>query len=116
MPLGARGQVEGVFRTDPSDANADMFALRVRRELGRGFRAGLLGRSQRGQDLGTTIFMKATGPLSIRTYTGTFDQSWYALGGELSWEGPAGFGATASCCGERSGSRSCRATRTCAPT
>jgi len=86
------GQVEGVFRTDPSDANADMFALRVRRELGRGFRAGLLGRSQRGQDLGTTIFMKATGPLSIRTYTGTFDQSWYALGGELSWEGPAGFG------------------------
>jgi len=86
------GQVEGVFRTDPSDANADMFALRVRRELGRGFRAGLLGRSQRGQDLGTTIFMKATGPLSIRTYTGTFDQSWYALGGERSWEGPAGCG------------------------
>jgi hypothetical protein len=85
------GQVEGVFRTDPSDGNADMFALRVRRDLGRGFRAGLLGRSQRGQDLGTTIFMKATGPLSIRTYYGTFDQSWYALGGELSWEGPAGF-------------------------
>jgi hypothetical protein len=85
------GQVSGVFRTDPSDGNADMFAVRIRRDLGRGFRVGLLGRSQRGQDLGSTIFMRATGPLSIRTYAGTFDQSWYAVGGELSWDGPAGF-------------------------
>ncbi len=85
------GQVTGGFRTDPSDGNADMFAVRVRRDLGRGFRAGLLGRSQRGQDLGTTFFMTATGPLSVRTYSGTFDQSWYAFGGEAGWDGPAGF-------------------------
>ncbi len=85
------GQVTGAFRTDPSDGNADMVALRVRRDLGRGFRAGLLGRSQRGQDLGSAIFMRATGPLSIRTYAGTFYQSWHAVGGELTWDGPAGF-------------------------
>ena len=40
---------------------------------------------------GAAIFMQATGPLSFRTYAGTFDQSWYAFGGELSWDGPAGF-------------------------
>ena len=87
----ATGQVAGVFRTDPSDGNADMFALRVRRDLGHGLRAGLLGRSQRGQDLGTTVFTTATGALSYRQYAGTFDQSWYAVGGEVGWDGPAGF-------------------------
>jgi hypothetical protein len=85
------GQIASVFRTDPSDGNADMFALRARRDLGHGFRAGLLGRSQRGEDLGTTVFATATGPLSYRQYVGTFDQSWYAFGAELAWDGPAGF-------------------------
>ena len=85
------GQVAGVFRTNPSDQNADLFALRVRRPVGHGLRLGLLGRSQRGFDLGSTIFLTATGPLSLRQYEGTFDQAWYAFGGELSWDGPAGF-------------------------
>ena len=85
------GQVTGVFRTNPSDQNADMFALRIRRPVGHGLRLGLLGRSQRGQDLGSTISFTATGPLSLRQYAGTFDQSWYSFGGELSWDGPAGF-------------------------
>jgi hypothetical protein len=84
------GQLAGAFRTDPSDQNADMFALRVRRPVGHGLRLGLLGRSQRGSDLGATVFTTATGPLSFRQYVGTFDQSWYAFGGELAWDGPAG--------------------------
>jgi hypothetical protein len=85
------GQLEGAFRTDPSDGNADMFALRIGRDLGHGLRARVLGRSQRGQDLGVTVFTRATGPLSYRQYSGTFDQSWYAYGAELGWDGPDGF-------------------------
>jgi hypothetical protein len=86
------GQIAGVFRTNVSDQNSDMFALRVRRSVGHGLRLGLLGRSQRGFDLGSTIFMTATGPLTLRRYAGTYDQSWYSFGGEFSWDGPAGFG------------------------
>ncbi len=85
----------GVLRVNTSDQNADMFAFRLRRSLGRGFRAGLLGRSQRGFDLGAGIFNVVTGPLTFKSYTQCFDQAWYALGGELSWDGPRGFGGYA---------------------
>lgn len=87
----AAGQKPGVFRINISDQNADMFALRVRRPLGRGFRAGLLGRSQRGFDLGAGLFNVVTGPLTFERYFGIFDQSWSAFGGELTWDGPRGF-------------------------
>jgi hypothetical protein len=89
----ASGQKPGNFRINVSDQNADMFALRVRHPLGLGFRAGLLGRSQRGFDLGAALFNVVTGPLTFERYYGVFDQSWSAFGGELDWEGPRGFRA-----------------------
>jgi len=91
----APGQKPGVFRINVSDQNSDMFALRVRRPLGWGLRAGLLGRSQRGFDLGAGLYNVVTGPLTFERYNGQFDQSWSAFGGELSWEGPGGFGGYA---------------------
>jgi hypothetical protein len=88
----ASGQKPGVFRINVSDQNADMFALRVSRPLGRGFRAGLLGRNQRGFDLGAGIHNIVTGPLTFERHYGVFDQSWSAFGGELTWAGPQGLG------------------------
>ncbi len=86
----APGQVPGVFRINASDANEDMFAFRTRRTLGHGLKAGLLGRSDRGFDLGAGLFNQVTGPLGFQRFFGLFEQQWYAVGGELSWEGPRG--------------------------
>lgn len=78
------------LRINVADQNSDMAALRVRHDLGRGFRAGLLGRTQRGFDLGAGAFGTVTGPRSFRSHSQCFQQGWYALGAELAWRGPGG--------------------------
>ncbi len=87
----APGPRPGILRVNVSDQNSDMAALRILRPLGGGFRAGLLGRSQRGFDLGTGGFNVVTGPLTFKSSSQCFAQAWYALGGELAWDGPRGY-------------------------
>lgn len=73
-----------------SDANEDMLALRLRRDVGP-VTLGLLGRMDRGFDLGAGGYVVADGPGGIRAVGGTFESLWYGYGAEGLWRpGPAG--------------------------
>jgi hypothetical protein len=73
-----------------SDANEDMLAVRVSRDLGRAT-IGLLGRTDRGFDLGSGGFVLADGSDRIHAIGGTFEQIWYGYGAEARFRpGPAG--------------------------
>lgn len=91
----APGQTFQSSRITVSDNNENMLAFRLRHPLIAGLRAGVLGRFDRGFNLGTTVIQRVTGPLAFQTVFGTFDQEWYAAGGELAWSGPSGFAAAA---------------------
>jgi hypothetical protein len=93
VPTLRAGQRLNYVKTDPSDQNADMTALRIRRPIGRGFTLGVLGRVQRGFDLGTTYQFEVTSPTTMREVVGTFDESYGAFGAEATWEGPRGLRA-----------------------
>jgi hypothetical protein len=84
------GEVASTFKFDPSDQNADMFAMRVRRPVGHGLTLGALGRVQRGFDLGSAVILEVTGPMTLRQTEGTFNQAYSVFGGEASWDGPHG--------------------------
>jgi hypothetical protein len=73
-----------------SDANEDMIALRLRRDVGP-VHVGLLARADRGFDLGSGAFVFAAGPDRVQALSGSFDQAWYGYGAEARWRpGPRG--------------------------
>jgi hypothetical protein len=81
----------GLFRINVSDGNENVLALRTRRQITPGLRLGLLARNDRGFDLGTTNLFEVTGPDRMRRMLGTFDEEWWAAGGEFDWRGPHRF-------------------------
>ncbi len=91
----APGQVTKVHKVNVSDNNEDMFAVRLRRDLRKGFTLGVLGRTDRGFDLGSTVFARPTRPLAIERVYGDFEKEWFAAGAELAAELPHRFGAFA---------------------
>lgn len=72
-----------------SDGNEDMLAFRASRKVGGGFTLGVLGRTDRGFNLGGLTYLEATGPGSARSVSGNFEQEWYAAGGEARWKHPS---------------------------
>ena len=84
------GGTAGVKTTAQSDANEDVFAARIRREVVPGLRVGLLGRADRGYNLTSLLFVEATGDSSTTALGGNFEQSWFAAGGEAAWKAPYG--------------------------
>lgn len=71
-----------------SDANEDMLAARVNGKVWRELKLGLLGRLDRGYNFGSLAVAEATGPQTLRTVSGTFQQMWYAYGGEARYSFP----------------------------
>ena len=67
-----------------SDANEDMLALRLRRAVGP-VHVGLLGRMDRGFDLGASTFAFAAGPDRVRWLLGQYESEWYGYGAEVRW-------------------------------
>jgi hypothetical protein len=62
-----------------SDANEDMVALRLQRDI-KSATIGLLARSDRGFDLGSGAFVVSVGGDRVRTVSGLFEQLWYGYG------------------------------------
>jgi len=71
---------------DHSDRNEDMTFLRLRARPMDPLRIGLLGRTDRGYNLGQMLLFETTGPDRVRGVGGRFDEQWYAFGGEARWE------------------------------
>lgn len=82
------GGTAALRNTSQSDANEDVFAARVGREVVPGLRLGLLGRADRGYNLSSLVFVEATGDSSTTALGGNFEQSWFAAGGEAAWRAP----------------------------
>lgn len=83
------------------DGNENTFAMRVQRNLAGGLRLGLLGRTDRGFQLGRIVFAEPLADSVVRVRSGQTIQQWYGLGGTARWqprpnwsvEGEALFGA-----------------------
>ncbi len=68
------------------DGNENTFALRVARDLGRGLRASVLGRTDRGFQLGRLVLAEPVSDSVVRVRSGQTTQQWYGLGGTLRWQ------------------------------
>lgn len=68
------------------DGNENMFAMRVRRNLPGGWRAGLLGRTDRGFQLGQLFLADALDDSTVRVLSGQTIQQWYGVGAETRWQ------------------------------
>jgi hypothetical protein len=74
-----------------SDGNENMLALRTRRPVTQALTLGLLGRIDRGFNLGSIATAEVVSPTHIETLEATAEQEWLAGGGELRWKAPGGF-------------------------
>lgn len=83
------------------DGNENTFAMRVQRQLGSAWRLGLLGRTDRGFQLGRLVYAEPLADSTVRVRSGQTIQQWYGFGGTARWqpsstlrlEGEALFGA-----------------------
>jgi hypothetical protein len=67
------------------DGNKNTFAGRVRRALPHGVTLGLLGRSDRGYNLGRVVFAQPTGDSTVSVLSGQYETEWYGGGGDATW-------------------------------
>ncbi len=68
------------------DGNENTFAMRVQRKLGTAWRFGLLGRTDRGFQLGRLVLAEPTSDSVVRVRTGQTIQQWYGLGANSRWQ------------------------------
>ena len=67
------------------DGNENVFAARVRRRLPGDLRVGLLGRSDRGFNLGRLVLAQPTGDSSVSVTSALTSQEWFGVGMEAQW-------------------------------
>ncbi len=77
------------------DGNENMFAAKIRRDLPGALRLGLLGRTDRGFNLGQIALAEPVGDSLVRLRTGQYIQQWYGIGGEALWRPRASFSISA---------------------
>ncbi|MCE9626973.1 MAG: glycogen-binding domain-containing protein [Candidatus Eisenbacteria bacterium] len=68
------------------DGNENTFAMRVNRKLGSAWKVGLLGRTDRGFQLGRLVLAEPTGDSVVRVRSGQTIQQWYGLGANSRWQ------------------------------
>lgn len=68
------------------DGNENTFAMRVQRKFGTTWRLGVLGRTDRGFQLGRIVLADAIGDSTVHVRTGQTIQQWYGLGAEAHWQ------------------------------
>jgi hypothetical protein len=68
------------------DGNENTFAMRIGRDLGTGLHASVLGRTDRGFQLGRLSLAEPLSDSLVRVRSGMTTQQWYGLGGTLRWE------------------------------
>lgn len=68
------------------DGNENTFAMRVRRKLGPAWKVGLLGRTDRGFQLGRIVLAEPTSDSVVRVRSGQTIQQWYGLGADTRWQ------------------------------
>lgn len=77
------------------DGNENVFAAKIRRELPGALRLGLLGRSDRGFNLGQIALAEPLGDSLVRLRSGQYIQQWYGIGGEARWQPRSNFNISA---------------------
>ena len=73
-------------RFGSGDSFEDVFAARLRRPFGGGLRVGVLGRTDRGFNLGRMILAQPTGDSTVRVHNTLFSQQWYGGGVDAQWK------------------------------
>lgn len=66
------------------DGDEDMFAMRMRRDLGP-WRVGVMGRTDRGFQLGQLALAQPTSDSTLSLWRGQTTNEWFAVGGDVQW-------------------------------
>lgn len=66
------------------DGDEDMFAMRVRRDLGR-VRVGLMGRTDRGFQLGQISLAEPSSDSTLNLWRGQTTNEWFGAGADVQW-------------------------------
>ncbi len=77
------------------DGNENLFAAHIRRALPGALRLGLLGRTDRGFNLGQLVLAEPISDSLVRLRTGQYIHQWYGLGGEARWQPNPSFSVSA---------------------
>lgn len=80
------GQFSKLTTMDLGDFNEDMFAVRTRRALPGGLTIGLLGRSDRGFNIGRIVMAEPVADSTVRLLNGPYERQWMGGGLEASWQ------------------------------